>query len=113
MAHSKRIYTLSKKRDFEILKKKGRRLKKRFFFIIYRNNQLSYSRVAWVFPRWTGKAVLRNRFKRWGREVLRKNPCCDGRDLLVGFEKKERSFYREMKYKVFYYNFKEVLQCIS
>ena len=113
MAQGKRIYTLNKKRDFEILKKKGRRLKKNFFFIIYRNNQLSYSRVAWVFPRWTGKAVLRNRFKRWGRDVLKKHQYFSGQDLLVGFEKRERSFYREMKYKVFCYNLEEALQCIS
>ncbi len=112
MVRSNRIYTLNKKKDFEKLKTQGQKLKQKFFFIVYRSNQLSYSRVAWVFPRWIGKAVLRNRFKRWGREVLRSIQYPEGQDLLIGFEKREKGFYKTMKYKIFCHTFKKVLQCI-
>jgi ribonuclease P protein component len=61
-----------------VLYKKGRRYKSRFFSLIYASNVLPYSRLGVVASRKVGGAVVRNKAKRWMRELFRRN-----RDLLV------------------------------
>ncbi len=68
---------IRKKKDFLVLYKKGRRYKTRFFSLIYSTSALPYSRVGVVASRKVGGAVVRNKAKRWMRELFRRN-----RDLL-------------------------------
>lgn len=68
---------IRKKKEFLVLYKKGRRYKTRFFSLIYIANALAYSRVGVVASRKVGGAVVRNKAKRWMRELFRRN-----RDLL-------------------------------
>jgi ribonuclease P protein component len=68
---------IRKKKDFLVLYKKGRRYKSRHFSLIYSLNALPYSRVGVVASRKVGGATVRNRAKRWMRELFRRN-----RDLL-------------------------------
>ena len=105
--------SINKKEDFILLKKKGRRRKKEGFFIIYRKNDLSYCRFILFFPRWTGNAVCRNRFKRWARHFLREKKWSLSIDLLLGFEKKEKNFYKKMNYKNFCSGFEKICQRID
>ena len=105
--------SLRRRKDFLLLKKAGQRIRKKGFFIIYRENKLSFSRFALFFPKWTGKAVYRNRFKRWARQFLKERKKLQGVDLMLGFEKKEKTFYKDMKYEYFYLGFDELLQSIS
>jgi len=100
------------KRDIFLLKKKGKRVSKNGFFIIYRKNQLSYCRAVYFFPRWTGKAVKRNLFKRWSRHFVRKNKHFIGLDMLLGFEKKEKDFYKQMNYNQFCTGFESISKLI-
>ena len=105
--------SLNKKKDFILLKKQGKRLKKQGFFIIYRQNNLSYCRRALFFPKWTGKAIQRSRFKRWARHFLLKKQWPKGLDLLLGFEKREEPFYKKMNYRDFYRGFEQVYRYIE
>jgi ribonuclease P protein component len=64
---------IRKKKDFLVLYKKGRRYKSRFFSLIYASNVLPYSRLGVVASRKVGGAVVRNKAKRWMRELFRRN----------------------------------------
>ena len=105
--------SLNKKKDFILLRKKGKYLKIQGFFIMYRKNNLSYNRIALFFPRWTGTAVQRNQFKRWARHFIAEQKWKKGLDIMLGFEKKEKSFYKDMKHQGFYAGFKQVSKYIE
>ena len=88
---------IRRRADFLELKERGR-----FFHInswlavnFKKNNQKSL-RWAWTLPRKTGKAVVRNRLKRWGRENLsdfrQKNL-----DVNFIFKIKTHAFYKNLK----------------
>lgn len=64
---------LKKKKDFLFLYQKGHRIKGKYFNVIYHENKLGYSRLGIVVSRKIGKAVLRNKIKRWVRELFRRN----------------------------------------
>ncbi len=80
--------------------------------MVYRANQLAHSRFAFVFPRWTGKAVQRNRFKRWSRHFLRNKKSPFNMDLMMGFEKRDKHFYQRMSYEEFCAGFEKIYTCI-
>lgn len=64
---------IKKKKDFLFLYRKGTRVRTRFFNIIYHENGAGFSRLAVVVSRKIGKAVVRNKIKRWVRELFRRN----------------------------------------
>lgn len=106
----KKWLSLSKKKDFLLLKKEGQKISRGGFFILCRKNKLSFCRFALFFPKWTGRAVYRNRFRRWTRHFLRKKSFPFPADLLLGFEKKEKSFYKTMSYERFCAGFEKIFQ---
>lgn len=62
-----------------------------------------FVRCGWTIPRQIGQAVLRNRFKRWGREYLRKW-CAENKgslDMNLIFKRKEKGFYKSVSHKEF------------
>ena len=64
---------IRKKKDFLILYKKGNRYRGKYFNLIYFSNTLTYSRVGVVASKKIGNAVVRNKVKRWMRELFRRN----------------------------------------
>lgn len=101
-------FSITKRKDFIFLRKQGRKASKDGFFIIYRENNLSHCRFALCFSKEAGKAVQRNRFKRWARAFLKEQKQKNNIDLLLGFEKKEKHFYKNLKYIDFYDGFKQL-----
>ena len=79
--------SLTRKKDFLDLKKTGQVVKKNNFFLVYKKNQLPYSRFAWGFYiKGRARSVRRNQLKRWGREWMRqkKHPWPHSLDVLAG-----------------------------
>jgi ribonuclease P protein component len=64
---------IRKKKDFLFLYQKGYRIRGKYFNLIYHENDLGYSRLGIVVNRKIGKAVVRNKIKRWVRELFRRN----------------------------------------
>lgn len=59
--------------DFSRIYKEGQRYKGKYFIIIYHSNNLTFSRMAVVVSKRQGKSVVRNKIKRWAKEIFRRN----------------------------------------
>ncbi|HDJ24404.1 MAG TPA: ribonuclease P protein component [Candidatus Aminicenantes bacterium] len=70
---------LRRQKDFLRIYSNGHRYKGRYFVIIHLPNNLDYSRMAVVVSKKHGQAVIRNRIKRWARELFRRH-----KELIVG-----------------------------
>ena len=66
------LRSLTKRRDFDFVFKKGASLASKSLVIYARPNELNFSRLGLSVSRKIGKAVTRNRIKRLLREVMRK-----------------------------------------
>jgi len=68
-----------------------------------KTTQLHQIRCGWTIPRPVGSAVLRNRFKRWGREYFRKWSAETDKslDLNLIFKRREKGFYLSVNHKDF------------
>ena len=62
---------LAKRREFLRVYEAGRKLFSRYSVLFYAANGLGYSRVGITATRKSGKANVRNKLKRWTREVYR------------------------------------------
>jgi ribonuclease P protein component len=62
---------LAKRREFLRVYETGRKLFSRYCVLFFAANGLSYSRVGVTATKKSGKANVRNRLKRWTREVYR------------------------------------------
>jgi ribonuclease P protein component len=62
---------LAKRREFLHVYETGRKVFSRYSVLFYAPNDLAYSRVGITATKKTGKAHVRNRLKRWTREVYR------------------------------------------
>ena len=67
------IERIRNKKDFSEIYKKGRRLKGRYFVLVFVPNELNYSRLGVVVSKKVGQATVRNRVKRRFRELFRRN----------------------------------------
>jgi ribonuclease P protein component len=67
------IERIRRQKDFSELYRRGRRLKSRYFHLVFQPNGLEYSRMAVVVSKKVGKATVRNRVKRRFRELFRRN----------------------------------------
>jgi ribonuclease P protein component len=63
---------LAKRREFLRVYETGRKLFSRYCVLFFAVNGLPYSRVGITATRKSGKANVRNRLKRWTREVYRR-----------------------------------------
>ncbi|HEV7429432.1 MAG TPA: ribonuclease P protein component [Thermoanaerobaculia bacterium] len=62
---------LAKRREFLRVYEAGRKLFSRYSVLFYAANDLPYSRIGITATKKSGKANVRNRLKRWTREVYR------------------------------------------
>jgi ribonuclease P protein component len=63
---------LAKRREFLRVYEAGRKLFSRYSVLFYAANELPYSRIGITATKKSGKANVRNRLKRWTREVYRR-----------------------------------------
>jgi ribonuclease P protein component len=63
---------LAKRREFLRVYETGRKLFSRYCVVFFAGNDLPHSRVGVTATKKLGKANVRNRFKRWTREVYRR-----------------------------------------
>lgn len=67
-----KLVVLRSRADFVELAKKGKKIQSaRWLVINYKHNELGHLRCGWTIPKQVGKSVLRNRLKRWCREIVR------------------------------------------
>lgn len=71
-----------KKQDVEKVFQSKNSFATSFFIVRWRENSLEKSRVAFAFSRKSGSAVLRNRFKRRLRELIRLFPFAKAFDFV-------------------------------
>ena len=69
--HSSSGLFINKGRDFQRIKREGRRIQTPFFNLIFSDGPQLEARVGIIVGRRLGKAVLRNRVKRVFRELTR------------------------------------------
>ncbi|HEV8659624.1 MAG TPA: ribonuclease P protein component [Thermoanaerobaculia bacterium] len=74
---------LAKRREFLHVYESGRKLFSRYSVLFFIANDLPYSRIGITATRKIGKSNVRNRLKRWTREVYRRERALDGRALDV------------------------------
>ncbi len=78
----------------------------------FNKNEYNHPRFGWTLPRYVGKAVIRNRIKRWCREISRDviNDVHGGNlsfvDINIVLKRQSRNFYKSIKYD----EFKKILQ---
>ena len=63
---------LAKRRDFLRIYETGRKIFSRYAVLFFASNELSHSRLGVTATKKLGKANVRNRLKRWTREVYRR-----------------------------------------
>jgi ribonuclease P protein component len=63
---------LAKRREFLQVYETGRKFFSRYCVVFVAANDLSYSRIGITATKKLGKANVRNRFKRWTREIYRR-----------------------------------------
>lgn len=64
---------IRKRKDLDLVFREGSLFSTPSITIRYRKNNLPFPRLGMILSRKIGKAVYRNRIKRWIREVFRKN----------------------------------------
>ncbi len=72
---------LAKRREFLRVYESGRKLFSRYCVVFFAANGLTYSRVGVTATKKSGKANVRNRLKRWTREIYRHQRGPLGLDL--------------------------------
>ena len=63
---------LAKRREFVSVYEQGQKVFSRFTVLFFAGNALPYSRIGITATKKLGKANVRNRLKRWTREVYRR-----------------------------------------
>ena len=76
--------TLRKQKDFSRVYKKGKSKGSKYVVVLYRNNNLGYTRTAFVSSKKVGNSVQRNRSRRLMRESYYsvRNNIKEGYDII-------------------------------
>ena len=113
MEKNKALFTLSQKKDFDSFKQQAQVFSHQWLkvFFLYEKRKTGIS-LNWSLPKaYITQAVLRNRFKRWGREALGKSEFKGF--IFVLFLRRNKDFYKKMKRKDFDSVFKVLLETLD
>lgn len=98
---SNRPLKIKKKSDFEKLKKLGKRVFLTPWLIVnVAKNSDKHVRAGYTISGKVGGAVVRNKLKRWSREIISQwaKENVMGVDINVVFKPKEEGFYRKLRF---------------
>jgi ribonuclease P protein component len=101
--------TLRKQKDFNRIYSKGKSRGSKYMVVLYRNNNMGYTRTAFVSSKKVGNSVERNRSRRIMREAYRslESKVVEGMDIIMvarntingaGEKEIERSMYGVFKH---------------
>lgn len=96
---SNQLSTLKKRSEFTTLRSAGRSVHISDYIVVnFKLNAHGSNRFGWTVPKYVGKAVLRNKLKRWCREFFRLNPVStqDKYDVNIVFKRKNKQFYEDL-----------------
>ena len=102
MENSSNLLKKTCRLSFLSLRKNGYRIQINPWLIVYWEvNDEKNTRILWNLSRKIGKAVIRNKLKRWCREYIRTNlrdiACNQGLDLNLVFRLTKRGFYKDLR----------------
>ena len=111
-----KIKTIKSRVEFTRLIKKGSWIYVNSWMVLnFEKKQVGDPRFGWTLPKYVGAAVVRNRIKRWcreiAREVMRGNNIC-AVDINIVLRKRSKEFYKSMKYETFKAELQPALQKI-
>ena len=104
MENKRRFRSLSRRADFLHLKSAGITFHVNSWLLVnMQRTTTDQIRCGWTIPRQVGGAVLRNRFKRWGREYLRKWSVGQRQsvDMNLIFKRQAAGYYTRVSHKDF------------
>jgi ribonuclease P protein component len=80
-----RRHRLTRSKQFQEVRRRGRSWSHPLLVVLALGNNLAYSRFGFLVSKHIGKAVMRNRVKRWMREAVRSRLACvsPGWDVVV------------------------------
>ncbi|MDK2886595.1 MAG: ribonuclease protein component [Thermosipho sp. (in: thermotogales)] len=93
----------------------GKVIQNDWFVIFYFRNGLDYSRFAFSVKKKFGKAVKRNKVKRWMRESIRNNKdkIPKGFDYLIVVRKKLSSSFKNLSFREFVNSFLSLFERVN
>lgn len=98
---TKKLASIERSSDFLHLKQYGNKFKSCNWIVVsYSVNESKRLRFGWTLSRKVGKAVIRNKLKRWCREYfrnfLRDLDVVSGMDVNVVFRPISKDFYKDI-----------------
>jgi ribonuclease P protein component len=99
----KKYERLKLRKDILEIFNRGKGIQNDWFVVLFLKNGLDYSRFAFSVKKKFGKAVKRNKVKRWMRESIRnnKNLIPRGYDYLIIVRKKLSAIFDSLAYQRF------------
>ncbi len=64
---------IKRRKDFYNLYKRGKRIKSKYFTLVFAPNNIGFPRLGISVNKSIGNSVKRNKVKRWFRELFRRN----------------------------------------
>ena len=100
--------------NYQNIRRYGRRLyAQKWLFLVVAPNRLQGPRYGWTLPRYVGTAVVRNKYKRWLRELLRGAVQGPPADINFIFKKMDKGFYKNKKFSEFKYEIQKALRRVD
>ena len=89
-----------KTEEFRALFSKGKKLRvSKWCFVSYRSQK--QLKVGWTLSRKVGKAYIRNKLKRWLKEILRQQEWSVTPHINFVFSSPSKDFFKDLQYKEF------------
>lgn len=92
---------IKREKDFQRIFLEGQSVSNDLVVLRYTFNDLGWPRLGIVVSKKFGKAHVRNRFKRYVREIFRTNKPKNGIDVLVLPKKELKDRFENMKFDTF------------